>query len=200
MKNLGTSDRLIRVIVAELCILIAFFWATEEWQIPLYLIAVIMLLQAATSTCGLYSLLGWNSCEVIKRKSKNVKTIFIVTALVLAVAGSYLSMVMTENIFFDDAKAVNESLALALQYSGDGNRENATAQFTILESAFEIFQGKYSEYKPATINFDGNFTDQMNNISAAISGSKDDFVNGNLSRGHDELILAQPYIQEMLER
>ncbi|MDQ1262555.1 MAG: hypothetical protein QG575_1736, partial [Euryarchaeota archaeon] len=39
MKNLGTMDRLLRVILAEICILVAFFWATEVWQIPLYLIA-----------------------------------------------------------------------------------------------------------------------------------------------------------------
>ena len=43
MKNLGTMDRLLRVILAEICILVAFFWVAEEWQIPLYLIAAVML-------------------------------------------------------------------------------------------------------------------------------------------------------------
>jgi hypothetical protein len=200
MKNLGTSDRLLRVIVAELCILIAFFWAAEEWQIPLYLIAAIMLLQAATRTCGLYTLLGWNSCEIVKRKGRNVTAIFVVTALSLAVVGSYTSAILTKSIFLEDAKAANESLTLALQYSGNGNRENAMEQFIKLESASESFQEKYSKYKPLTVKFDGNFTAQMNNISAAISGSRQDFFKGNLSRGHEELIKARPFIQKMLKR
>ena len=58
MKNLGTMDRLLRVILAEVCILVAFFWVAEEWQIPLYLIAAVMLFQAATATCGIYRYAG----------------------------------------------------------------------------------------------------------------------------------------------
>ena len=136
MKNLGTMDRLLRVILAELCILVAFFWAAEEWQIPLYLIAGVMLLQAATATCGVYTLLGRNSCEIIKRQDKNLTTIFIVTALVLAVVGGYASAVMTKNIFLEDLGDVSEAYSLALQYSGEGDRENATEEFGKLESAF----------------------------------------------------------------
>ena len=127
VKNLGTMDRLLRVILAEICILIAFFWVAVDWQIPLYLIALVMLFQAATGTCGLYNMLGWNSCETIKRKDKNLKTAFVVVALVLAVAGSYASIVLTKNIFMDDLGKVNEPYSLALQYSGQGEI-NATLE------------------------------------------------------------------------
>ena len=51
MKNLSTMDRLLRVILAEICIIVAFFWVTEVWQIPLCLIAGVMLLQAGTASC-----------------------------------------------------------------------------------------------------------------------------------------------------
>jgi hypothetical protein len=200
MKNLGTMDRLLRVILAELCILVAFFWAAEEWQIPLYLIAGVMLLQAARGSCGFYSLLGWNSCELVKRKEKNLKTIFVATALVLAIVGSYASAVLTKNIFLEDLSDVREPFSLALQYSGEGNRENATEEFGKLESAFGNFRGKYLEFRPLTIKFDGNFTTQMNNISEAISGSKEDIYQGNLSLGHEELKIAEPLLQKMLER
>ncbi len=142
MKNLGTMDRLLRVILAELCILVAFFWAAEEWQIPLYLIAGVMLLQAATATCGVYTMLGRNSCEIIKRQDKNLMTIFIVTALVLAVVGSYASAVLTKNIFLEDLGDVSEAYSLALQYSGEGDRENATEEFGKLESTFGNFQAE----------------------------------------------------------
>ena len=200
MKNLGTMDRLLRVILAELCILAAFFWVAEEWQIPFYLIAGVMLLQAATATCGVYTLLGRNSCEIIKRQDKNSMTIFIVTALVLAVVGSYASAVMTKNIFLEDLGEVSEAYSLALQFSGEGDRENATDEFGKLESAFGNFQQKYSKYRPLTIKFDGNYTAQMNNISEAISGSKDNIYQGNLSLGREELERAEPTIQKMLKR
>ena len=200
MKNLGTMDRLLRVILAELCILVAFFWASTEWQIPLYLIAGVMLLQAVTATCGVYTMLGRNSCEIIKRQDKNMTTIFIVTALVLAVAGGYASAVLTKNIFVEDLGDVSEAYSLALQYSGEGDRENATEEFGNLESAFGSFKKKYSKFRPLTIKFDGNYTAQMNNISEAISGSKEDIYQGNLSQGHEELKKAGPTIQKMLER
>jgi len=200
MKNLGTMDRLLRVILAELCILVAFFWASEEWQIPLYMIAGVMLIQAARGSCGFYSLLGWNSCELIKRKEKNSKTIFVATVLVLAVVGGYASSVLTKNIFLEDLGDVSEAYSLVLQSSGEGNRENATEEFGELESTFVDFRQKYSKYRPLTIKFDGNYTAQMNNISEAISGSKEEIYQGNLSLGHQELKKAEPTIQKMLAR
>ena len=200
MKNLGTMDRLLRVILAELCILVAFFWASEEWQIPLYLIAGVMLIQAARGSCGFYSLLGWNSCELIKRKEKNSKTIFVATVLVLAVVGGYASSVLTKNIFLEDLGDVSEAYSLVLQSSGEGNRENATEEFGELERTFVDFRQKYSKYRPLTIKFDGNYTAQMNNISEAISGSKEEIYQGNLSLGHQELKKAEPTIQIMLKR
>ena len=200
MKNLGTTDRLLRVILAELCILAAFFWVAQEWQIPLYLIAGVMLLQAGTASCGIYTLLGWNRCEIVRRKDKNLMTAFVVVALVLAVAGSYASAVLTKNIFLEDLGRVNESYVLALQSAGQGQIENATLQYGKLESAFAAFSKKYSKYRPLTIKFDGNFTAEMNNISAAISGSKEDILQGNLTRGQEELKKAEPDIQKMQDR
>ena len=200
MKNLGTMDRLLRVILAEICILVAFFWVTTEWQIPLYLIAGVMLLQAATATCSIYTLLGWKNCEIVRRKDKNLKTAFVVAALLLAAAGSYASAVLTKNIFLEDLGIVNESYVLTLQSTGQGEKENAIMHYGMLESAFAAFSKKYSKYKPLTIKFDGNFTLEMNNISAAISGSKEDILQGNLTRGQEELKKAEPDIKKMQDR
>ena len=200
MKNLGTMDRLLRVILAEICILVAFFWVTVEWQIPLYLIAGVMLLQAATATCSIYTLLGWKSCEVVQRKDRNLKTAFVVVALLLAVAGSYASAVLTKNIFLEDLGGVNESYVLTLQSAGQGQRDNATAHYGNFESAFAAFSKKYSKYKPLTIKFDGNFTAQMNNISVALSGSREDILHGNLTRGWEELKKVEPDMQKMQNR
>ncbi|MEI6104414.1 MAG: DUF2892 domain-containing protein [Methanothrix sp.] len=200
MKNLGIMDRLLRVILAEICILVAFFWVTTEWQIPLYLIAGVMLLQAATATCSIYNLLGWNRCEIVRRKDKNLMTAFVVVALLLAAAGSYASAVLTKSIFLEDLGIVNESYNQALHSLDQGRSDNATMRYGELESAFAAFSKKYSKYKPLTIKFDGNFTIEMNNISTAISQSKDDILQGNLTRGQVELKKAGPDMQKMRDR
>jgi len=200
MKNLGTMDRLLRVILAEICIIVAFFWVTEAWQIPLYLIAGVMLLQAGTATCSVYTLLGWNRCEIVRRKDKNLMTAFVVAALFLAAAGSYASAVLTKNIFLEDLGGVNESYVLTLQSAGQGEKENAIMHYGELESAFAAFSKKYSKYKPLTIKFDGNFTVQMNNISVALSGSREDILQGNLTRVQEELTKVEPDMQKMQDR
>jgi hypothetical protein len=113
VKNLGTADRLLRVILAEVCILVAFFWAPMEWQIPLYLVAAVMLLQAATSTCGLYNLLGWNSCEIVKRNDKKMVAGFVVVALAIALVGGYASAVLSKNIFLENLEQVKGPLLIS---------------------------------------------------------------------------------------
>ena len=200
MKNLGIMDRLLRVILAEICILVAFFWVTTEWQIPLYLIAGVMLLQAATATCSIYNFLGWNRCEIVRRKDKNLMTAFVVVALLLAVAGSYASAVLTKDIFLEDLGIVNESYNQALHSLDQGRSDNATMRYGELEGAFAAFSKKYSKYKPLTIKFDGNFTIEMNNISAAIYSSHEDILQGNLTRGQEELNKAGPDMQKMRDR
>jgi len=200
MKNLGTTDRLVRVIIAEACIIAAFFWAAENLQILLVLAAAVMMIPVVKGNCGLYEMLGWSSCEIVKRKEKKIKTAFVVTALLLAVVGSLASTVLTKNIFLEDLGRVNESYTLALASTSQGDTKDATMQYEKLESAFAAFQDKYSSYRPLTVKFDGNFTFQMNNISAAISGSKEDILQGNLTYGHETLMNAGPIIEKMRDR
>ncbi len=200
MKNLGTNDRLLRVILAEVCILVAFFWVAEEWQIPLYLIAAVMLLQAATATCSVNTILGRNSCEIVKRRDKNLMTVFVVSTLLLAGAGSYGSAVITRNIFLGDAEFVNASYSTTMQSLDEGNQENALMQFEKLDSAFGNFSEKYSNYRPLAVKFDGNFTGEMNNVSAAISGTGEDILQGDLVRGQERLMSAGPDIRRILDR
>ncbi len=200
MKNLGTIDRLLRVILAELFILVAFFWVGTEWQIPLYLIAMLLLFQAATSSCGIYSLLGWNTCELVKRKNKNFMAAAVATILVLGMAGSYASIALTNTIFLEDLGKVKEPYSSALQYTGQGQRQEAVEQYDQLRSALGAFQEKYSKYRPWAVKFDGNFTDEMNNISETISGAKEDVYQGNLTLAHEEMQKAEPLLQKMQRR
>jgi hypothetical protein len=200
MKNLGTVDRLLRVILAEICIIAAFFWVAEEWQVPLYLVAAVMLLQAATATCSINTWLKWNNCEIVRRRNKNLMTGFVVVALLLAVLGSYASAVITRSIFLEDAESVNASYSTTVQSLSGEDRESAAMQYGTLERSFGNFSKKYSKYRPLTVKFDGNFTLEMNNISAAISGSGEDIRQGDLVRGREKLLRAGLEIRKILDR
>lgn len=198
MKNLGTLDRMVRVIIAEVCLLAAVFWAGEDLKLALYLAAGVILIPVIKGSCGLYELLGWNSCEIIKRNDKSIKTTFVVAAVLLAAVGGLASAFITKSIFIDDLERVNESLAIALKSTSDGS-ENSSTNLDELETTFADFRGKYSRYRPPTVNLDDNFLAQANEISEAISASKKYILKGDLSSGQKELKRAEPIIRTMLK-
>ena len=198
MKNLGTLDRMVRVIIAEACLLAAIFWVGEDLKLALYLAAGVILIPVIKGSCGLYELLGYNSCEIIKRNDKSIKTAFVVAAVLLAVVGGLSSAIITKNIFIDDLQRVNESYAMALKSTSEGS-ENSSMNIDMLETTFADFTDKYSRYRPPTVKLDENFTSQANEVSLAISASKEDVLRGDNARGHEELKRAGPIIRTMLE-
>lgn len=200
MKNIGTLDRLLRMILAEICVLTAFFWAGKDWQIVLYLIAAVMLFQAATGVCGFYQLLGWNTCQSIKRKNKNMVTAAVIIMVAIAGIGIYGSSVLTANTFQEDLNVVREPYDLTLNYTGQEMRSESIRQFERLEKSFSAFQKKYEDYRPLVVKFDSQFTEDLQNISAVISASKEDVYNGSLKAAHQNLLKAKPAFQKMQER
>lgn len=198
MKNLGTLDRMVRVIIAEVCLLAAVFWAGEDLKLALYLAAGVILIPVIKGSCGLYELLGYNSCEIIKRNDKSIKTAFVVAAVLLAVVGGLASAIITKNIFIDDLQRVNESYAMALKSTAEGS-ESASMNIDMLETTFANFMDKYSRYRPPTVKLDENFTSQANEVSLAISTSKEDVLRGDNATALDELKRAGPIIRTMID-
>ncbi len=76
----------------------------------LYLLAVVMVFQAATGVCGFYNLIGRNTCERIKRKDKKLVVVTAVLMVLVAGAGSYASAIMTKNILKGDLASIEEPL------------------------------------------------------------------------------------------
>ncbi len=199
MKNVGTLDRLLRVILAEACALAAFFWLGKDWQIVFYLLTAVLLVQAATGVCGFYNFLKWNTCGNIRRKDKNLIPIAIVAMIVVAVAGSYGSTVLTRDIFKNDLSMVMDPYNLTIQYTGQDMQQESVQQFDQLESAFAAFEEKYRDYRPWAVKFDDQFTGDLQNLSAIISGAGEDIHQGSLKTAHDKLQRAVPVFQSMLE-
>lgn len=199
MKNLGTSDRMIRVIIAEICLLAAAFWVGEDLQLPLILATAVILIPVIKGSCGLYQLLGWSSCEIIRRKNDRIKAVFVAAALLLAVVGGFASHILTKNMLIDDLEEVNISYASAVQFAGeDGN--NSSLYIDRLQNEFAVFQDKYSRYRPLTVRIDRNFTSQMDQISEAISGSKEAAMQKDEASAYEKLKDAGQLIEAMIER
>jgi hypothetical protein len=200
VKNLGTIDRIIRVFLAELCILAALFWRTGEWQILLYLVAVVLLVQAATGVCGLYNLLRWNTCEMVKRKNKNLTAIVLVLAVIIAVLGGYASAVLTRNIFIQDMQSFQEPYSQIMSSLEKGEKPEALAGWEKMNSSFSGFEKKYSSYRPVSVWFDGQLSGDMQNITALLRGSKEEISQGNLSQAQKDLLQVEVIIEEMKAR
>ena len=61
-KNVGTIDRVLRVVVG-LALIAGFFLNAEAAYRWLYLIGIIPLATGLLGTCGLYSVFGINTCR-----------------------------------------------------------------------------------------------------------------------------------------
>ncbi|HUM81717.1 MAG: DUF2892 domain-containing protein [Methanothrix sp.] len=198
MKNLGSLDRMIRLIVAEVCLIAALFWAGEELQLPLILAAAVILIPAITGSCGLYELLGWNSCEMIKRKNDRLKRALVLAAILLAVMGSFASHLYTKDILLQDLEEVNETYNIARQ-SLIGDDANSSADIDSLERKFAAFAAKYTKYKPLVVRMDGNFSSQIDEISADIYRSKQSALQGDAASSRMELEPAGEIIRAMIK-
>ena len=52
--NMGTVDRIVRVVVGVVLAAVGFFGTTGVWSIVLYVLAVVMFVTAAVGFCPLY--------------------------------------------------------------------------------------------------------------------------------------------------
>ncbi|MGC9155233.1 MAG: YgaP family membrane protein [Ferrimicrobium sp.] len=56
-KTVGTTDRIIRIVIAAAAIVLAFIvGASSAWGIVLFIVAAVMVVTGSTSYCPLYSM------------------------------------------------------------------------------------------------------------------------------------------------
>ncbi|MCS7068485.1 MAG: DUF2892 domain-containing protein [Meiothermus sp.] len=67
--NEGTTDRIIRLVLAAVLFLLAFTVAGGVWVYVAAGLGAVMLLTAAIGFCPLYALLGIHTCPLPQRKA-----------------------------------------------------------------------------------------------------------------------------------
>jgi hypothetical protein len=65
-KNIGTEDRIIRLILGIIAFVLAYFLNNEIIKILCVIFGVFCVFQAIFSWCALNSLLGKNTCPISK--------------------------------------------------------------------------------------------------------------------------------------
>lgn len=67
--NEGTTDRIVRLVLAAVLFLLAFTLAGGVWVYVAAGLGVVMLFTAAIGFCPLYALFGISTCPVPQRKA-----------------------------------------------------------------------------------------------------------------------------------
>ncbi len=68
-KNVGTADKVIRILLAVVITLLYFTHVVSgTWGIVLLVLAAILLVTSLVSTCPLYAIFGLRTCPLKKNK------------------------------------------------------------------------------------------------------------------------------------
>lgn len=69
MKNVGMLDKRIRYLIGAILIGVGVFLGpTSELAFTLYVVAAVLIVTSAVGFCGLYKLIGINTCPLEDRK------------------------------------------------------------------------------------------------------------------------------------
>ncbi|MEY2664751.1 MAG: hypothetical protein RIT04_559 [Candidatus Parcubacteria bacterium] len=63
-KNIGTFDRVVRIIIGIACIVGSYFVATLLIKVVLIALGVFSIYEALVGWCAFYALIGRNTCPI----------------------------------------------------------------------------------------------------------------------------------------
>jgi hypothetical protein len=198
-KNEGALDRFLRVLVAELLFIGAFFWLGGVWAIVVYVLAAISFFTAITGFCALYLMLNINTLSSF-RFSKMQTVVIVVVLFVIGIAGSYTSDFFSKKFFLEDFNKMNDSYKQTLFYTGQNKRPEALENYNRLVAAYPIFLNKYTSYHPLVFKFDNKFNADILKVSDLIIALKEQINTGDLPDAHKKLEFIRPIFQDILKR
>lgn len=102
--------------------------------------------------------------------------------------------------FLQDFNLVNDPYKKTLFATGQGQRNESIKYYENLTDSLMAFQEKYKDYRPQEIKSDTQFSGDMSNVSAIISGVKEEIYTGNLTEAHKTLEGVRPVFQGILTR
>lgn len=201
IKNVGTIDRYVRIIIAEVFFLGAYFWFGGVMQMLLIALGIVMLLTAFFGFCGIYKLFGITTCSTT-RDSVSIKmsVLFVILFVIIALLGSYYSNFFSRKFFLDDYNQMNNFYKQTLFYTGQGDRGGAVDNYEKLVVAYAVFEKKYTTYHPFALKSDTHFDQDITRVAGIISGLNNEVRTGDLKQAHVTLEEIRPVFQDILKR
>lgn len=201
LRNEGRLDQTIRLILAGVFFLLAFFWLGGIGQIVFYALAAVMLITAIIGFCPLYKLLGISTFRAdAKPLSKIGLTVALIILALLLAASSYASDFFSRKFFLDDFNEMNNYYKQTLFLTGQQDRAKAAENYERLIVEYAAFQTKYSSYHPYALKGDAQFNSDLQQVQAVISGVADQINSGDLSQAHAALEQVRPVFQDIFKR
>jgi len=129
-------------------LILGFFWFGGSVQIILYVFSFILFMTGILGFCGIYTLLGINSCRKDAKISRISWIVFILAFLLIGAIGSYASIFFTNKFFLEDYNRMNNYYKQTLFNTGKELRPESISNYDSLISEYEIFFAKYTKYHP----------------------------------------------------
>jgi len=203
-QNENLVDRIIRVVIGSVALVLGYFWLTGSMQSIAYLVSLITLATGLTGFCGLYKLFKFKTLsQSAKTNSKlNSKALasLLGLSLILVGVGSVISITITKKKFLEDFNHMNGFYKQTLFLTGQSKRAEAKQQYDLLAIAYSDFNQKYSGYQPYSLRKDSELNSDLQTVQSIIANAKTGVETGDLVQTHKELEAVRPIFQEMFKR
>lgn len=201
IKNENTIDRLVRVLLAEILVLVGYFWLSNTMALISYVLALVMLVTSFTGFCALYGICKTNTALKFSKPLSNKLLIPIILVLIIVpLVGGYYSDFFSKKFFLEDYNRMNNYYKQTLFYTGQDNRLDSVANYEKLVSSYATFSAKYQSYHPAALKNDQRLNTDLQMVGTLINNAKDQVYNGDLKSLHTTFESVRPIFQDILKR
>ncbi|MFA5916956.1 MAG: DUF2892 domain-containing protein [Candidatus Gracilibacteria bacterium] len=197
-KNVGTNDKLIRIFLSLIFIVLGYFWTYGFVQIVLLILALVLIVTTIFSYCPLYGIIKINTQNY--KAKKTYLYIFIGVIILSLGAGIYASIFFTKKFFLEDFATINNDYKQLLFDSGKLKREESIKYYESFLKVYDNFEKKYSQYKPFVLKSDKELNKNLLEIRDILTKSKDLIYTGDLSVAHKNFEEVRTIFQNILKR
>ncbi len=200
--NVGTTDRIIRIIVSGTSFTAGYFWLSGTSQIIAYVVGFASLVTGLIAYCGAYTLCKKSTCATSPAKtvSNRMTGLLIILFIILLAIESAGSMMVTRKKFLEAFNHMNGFYKQTLFLTGQSKRDEAKIQYDQLVAAYAEFSVTYAVYRPYVVRGDLRFTQDLQSVQEIISSVKDGVYAGDLGQTHKKLEEVRPIFQELFKR
>ena len=187
-RNISDLDRLGRVIISEVLILVAYFWLGGLYALLCWLATAALILSAITGFSLAYYRTNTASFRPAAGRTKlwQALPLLIVIAALPPLAGRY-SIPPTTRTFLNDFAVANVFLKQTIYDSDNGTKELTAANFTQWQAKFSEFSRKYGHYRPFVIKGDRQFSTDLRETAAANESIQQLAYAGDMAQVNSEM-------------